>query len=177
MTFSPNCSGILKDPKFIVVHYTASGNFATTRDRLLNKESKVSAHYLIGRAGEIVQLVPLNKCAWHAGESEWKGYKGLNKYSIGIELVSFGPLVLKDGKFYSAEYGTEVPANEVHDGAPSTSTYRYWQTFTEPQLAQLRATISELKRLYPSITEVIGHRDCAPKRKQDPWPLDLSAFQ
>jgi N-acetylmuramoyl-L-alanine amidase len=174
MTFSPNCSGILKSPLFIVIHYTASGNFINTRDRLLNKESKVSAHYLIGRAGELAQLVPLNKCAWHAGESSWRGYTGLNKYSIGIELVSFGPLVLRDGKYYSAEYGTEV--TEVHDGAPPTSTYRYWQTFTEPQLAQLRATIDDLRRLYPSIVEVVGHRDIAPKRKQDPWPLDCKTL-
>lgn len=175
--FSPNCSGLLKDPKFIVVHYTASGDFITTRDRLLDKASKVSAHYLIGRAGELEQLVPLNKCAWHAGESEWRGYKGLNKYSIGIELVSFGPLVLKDGEYHSAEYGTKVPANEVHDGAPPTSTYRYWQKYTDAQLDQLAHTIDDLRRLYPSIIEVVGHRDIAPKRKQDPWPLDLSKFQ
>jgi len=26
--------------------------------------------------------------AWHAGESEWKGQKGVNTFSIGIELVN-----------------------------------------------------------------------------------------
>jgi len=173
--FSPNSSGKLVTPKFVVVHYTASGNFETTKAWLLDKKSKVSAHYLIGRAGECVQLVPLDKCAWHAGESAYGGYKGLNRYSIGIELVGWGPLVEKEGRFYSALHGKEVPVSEVHNGAPPEGGYRYWQTFTEPQLTRLKAVIEKMKSLYPGI-EVIGHRDCAPLRKQDPWPLALEQF-
>ena len=34
---------------------------------------KVSSHYLIRRDGERVQFVPVEKRAWHAGASFWRG--------------------------------------------------------------------------------------------------------
>jgi AmpD protein len=50
------------------------------------KDHKVSAHILIRRDGEVVQFVPFNKRAWHAGESEYKGSENCNDFAIGIEL-------------------------------------------------------------------------------------------
>ena len=47
---------------------------------------KVSAHLLIKRSGEIIQFVPFNQRAWHAGVSSYQGRKQCNDYSIGIEL-------------------------------------------------------------------------------------------
>lgn len=47
---------------------------------------KVSAHLLIKRDGEIVQFVPFNQRAWHAGESFFNGKTRCNDFSIGIEL-------------------------------------------------------------------------------------------
>lgn len=47
---------------------------------------RVSAHLLIRRDGEIVQFVPFDRCAWHAGRSRWHGRGGVNDFSIGIEL-------------------------------------------------------------------------------------------
>lgn len=47
---------------------------------------KVSAHLLITREGRVIQYVPFNKRAWHAGVSEYKGRQQCNDYSIGIEL-------------------------------------------------------------------------------------------
>jgi len=47
---------------------------------------KVSAHVLIKRTGELVQYVPFDKRAWHAGISEYKGRQKCNDFSIGIEL-------------------------------------------------------------------------------------------
>ncbi|MGR9114160.1 MAG: 1,6-anhydro-N-acetylmuramyl-L-alanine amidase AmpD [Gammaproteobacteria bacterium] len=47
---------------------------------------KVSAHVLIRRDGEIVQFVPFDKRAWHAGPSEYRGRSRCNDFSIGIEL-------------------------------------------------------------------------------------------
>ena len=47
---------------------------------------RVSAHFLIRRAGELLQFVPCAKRAWHAGESAWCGRSGCNDFSIGIEL-------------------------------------------------------------------------------------------
>lgn len=47
---------------------------------------RVSSHLFIRRNGEIVQFVPFDKRAWHAGESEFHGRNCCNDYSIGIEL-------------------------------------------------------------------------------------------
>jgi AmpD protein len=47
---------------------------------------KVSAHLLIRRDGEIIQFVPFNKRAWHAGASQFDGKENCNDFSIGIEL-------------------------------------------------------------------------------------------
>ncbi len=47
---------------------------------------RVSAHFLIRRDGELVQFVGCNDRAWHAGESEWKGRRQCNDFSIGVEL-------------------------------------------------------------------------------------------
>ena len=50
------------------------------------KDVKVSSHLYIKRNGKMIQFVPLNKRAWHAGESSYKGIEDCNDYSIGIEL-------------------------------------------------------------------------------------------
>ena len=47
---------------------------------------RVSAHLLIRRDGEMVQFVPFERRAWHAGESGFRGRRCCNDYSIGIEL-------------------------------------------------------------------------------------------
>ena len=49
-------------------------------------EMQVSSHLLVRRDGEVVQYVPLNKRAWHAGESCFAGRTACNDFSIGIEL-------------------------------------------------------------------------------------------
>jgi len=47
---------------------------------------KVSAHLFIRRDGELIQFVPFDKRAWHAGQSNWCGKEKCNDFSIGIEL-------------------------------------------------------------------------------------------
>jgi Negative regulator of beta-lactamase expression len=47
---------------------------------------KVSSHFLIGRAGDVVQFVPVERRAWHAGASSWRGRSRCNDFSVGIEL-------------------------------------------------------------------------------------------
>ena len=47
---------------------------------------RVSAHFFIRRDGEIIQFVPCEKRAWHAGASCWLGKTCCNDFSIGIEL-------------------------------------------------------------------------------------------
>ncbi|MGE5757740.1 MAG: 1,6-anhydro-N-acetylmuramyl-L-alanine amidase AmpD [Sideroxydans sp.] len=47
---------------------------------------RVSSHFLVRRGGQIIQFVPCNKRAWHAGVSTWGGRSRCNDFSIGIEL-------------------------------------------------------------------------------------------
>ena len=54
--------------------------FATIRDL------RVSAHLLIRRDGELLQFVPFQRRAWHAGSSAYQGRAACNDFSIGIEL-------------------------------------------------------------------------------------------
>ncbi len=59
-------------------------------------ELRVSAHVLIRRDGSVIQFVPFERRAWHAGESSFEGRERCNDFSIGIELegtddVSYDP--------------------------------------------------------------------------------------
>ena len=53
------------------------------------KDLRVSSHVLIKRSGEIIQFVPFNKKAWHAGLSSFKNEENCNEFSIGIELEGY----------------------------------------------------------------------------------------
>lgn len=47
---------------------------------------RVSAHLLIRRDGRMIQFVPFDRRAWHAGVSSWRGRERCNDFSVGIEL-------------------------------------------------------------------------------------------
>jgi AmpD protein len=57
------------------------------QNRLKSKQDlKVSSHIYIRREGEVIQFVPFESRAWHAGESNFQGRENCNDFSIGIEL-------------------------------------------------------------------------------------------
>lgn len=77
----------------IIVHsvYNASGGEQYNVDLIVKQfaKYKVCAHYLIGREGEIIQLVQEQNIAFHAGASKLPdGSTGINSRSIGIEIVT-----------------------------------------------------------------------------------------
>ena len=76
----------LSGSDMIVVHYTAGTSARTAAEFLAKEEVKASAHLVIGRQGELFQLVPFDTEAWHAGRSCYGGRANLNRYSIGIFL-------------------------------------------------------------------------------------------
>ena len=75
--------------EFIILHYTAMST-EKSLERLCDPVHEVSSHYLIDPSGVCYQLVDVNKRAWHAGKSYWRGYHDLNSRSLGIELVNSG---------------------------------------------------------------------------------------
>ena len=62
----------------IVIHDT-EGRFIGSVRFLQRARTHGSAHFVVSRRGQIVQLVPVTDVAWHSGNSWW------NLHSIGIE--------------------------------------------------------------------------------------------
>jgi AmpD protein len=60
---------------------------------------KVSAHFLIRRDGETLQFVPVERRAWHAGVSSWRGRGRCNDFSVGIELEGDAACRFEDAQY------------------------------------------------------------------------------
>lgn len=164
---SPNQGGTIV-PRLLVLHYTASGgeDGKGDADYLSRASSRASAHIVVGRNGSIDQIVPLNKKAWHAGVSTWEGDDNVNDYSIGIEIDNWG--WLKDGKSHAG-----VVVKDVFKG--TRSGHNEWEAYPKAQLDSVEKVIAAICEAY-NITDIVGHEDIAPGRKQDPGPA-LDAFK
>ena len=170
---SPNSGGALQ-PRFLVIHYTAGGDGFDTAAYFARRAAKASAHLVIRRDGTIVQCVPFNTVAWHAGKSRWVGkdgraYANLNQHSIGIEIENWGPLTRSAAGWVSWS-GTQVDAARVTEarhksGAPDCG----WERYTPLQVRTARVVAAALCAAY-GIREIVGHDDIAPGRKTDPGP-------
>ena len=107
-------------------------------NRLTSKKSKVSSHYLIKRNGDIIIIVPDLFIAWHAGQSNWKSLKNLNKNSIGIEI-----------------------SNPGHQ-------YNYKKFSQKQIKSILYLSKYLIRKYKISSNNILGHSDIAPTRKKDP---------
>ena len=139
-----------KQIKFIIIHYTGMKKQSDAIKRLCNYKSKVSSHYFIKNNGEVLNLVPDLYTAWHAGESIWKKYKSLNKYSIGIEINNPGH-DNKYKKFYTKQIKSLI------------------------KLLRILIIKYNIKK-----QNILGHSDISPNRKKDPgekFPWKILASQ
>lgn len=127
-----------KKIKFIVIHYTGMKKESLAIKRLSDYRSKVSAHYFIKNNGKIINLVPDLYEAWHAGKSNWKNYKSLNKNSIGIEIQ-----------------------NQGHD-----FRYKKYSLKQINSLKKLLKELIKLYAI--NKVNILGHSDISPDRKKDP---------
>jgi N-acetylmuramoyl-L-alanine amidase len=96
MLWQPSPNFDLRRPNYVILHHTTNTTAARALETLTHPDRSVSAHYLIDRNGEIIQLVDETKRAWHAGESWWGGTTDLNSSSIGIELDNTGEEAFPD---------------------------------------------------------------------------------
>ena len=127
-----------KQIKVIVFHYTGMQSKVEALKKLYNPKSKVSCHYLIDEIGNVIRIVPEQFSAWHSGESNWKNFKFLNRFSIGIELVNPG-----------------------HDFG-----YRKFSKKQINSLKKISKKIILKYNIIAS--NIVGHSDIAPLRKRDP---------
>ncbi|HET9715461.1 MAG TPA: N-acetylmuramoyl-L-alanine amidase [Pseudolabrys sp.] len=126
-------------PDMILLHYTGMQTGDGALDRLTAADSKVSAHYVVFENGRIVQCVPEERRAWHAGEASWAGETDINSRSVGIEIVNPGH-----------EFGySDFPLRQI--------------------AAVISLCRSIITRRGPiSADRILAHSDVAPSRKQDP---------
>ena len=68
------------------------------------KDMKVSSHLFVKRTGEIIQFVPFDKRAWHAGKSSFDNVENCNDYSIGIELEGCDDISFEDIQYEKLAY-------------------------------------------------------------------------
>ncbi|HEX5326677.1 MAG TPA: N-acetylmuramoyl-L-alanine amidase [Acetobacteraceae bacterium] len=122
----------------LVLHYTGMKTAEEAIDRLRDPAARVSSHYVVDEDGAVLQLVPEERRAWHAGISYWRGHVGLNDRSVGIEIVNPGH-----------EWG-----------------YRDFPVLQLAAVCDL--CLSILSRHSISTRNVVGHSDVAPDRKEDP---------
>lgn len=93
-------------------------------------ELKVSSHFLVRRDGELVQFVPVERRAWHAGVSAWRGRSRCNDFSVGIELEGaeddvFTPAQYTALAFLLKQLRTTLPLRDIaahSDVAPGRKT-------------------------------------------------------
>ncbi|RLL43968.1 N-acetylmuramoyl-L-alanine amidase [Oceanobacillus piezotolerans] len=155
----------------IVLHFS-SNVLANPADPFIPEDIRqifieygVSAHYMIGRDGEIHQLVPEERVAYDAGKGDlpdFPNYKNrLNEYSIGIELLAIGTKTEMQTMMMS-----EAAYNELT--APLIG-------YTDEQYEALDKLLAEIVTRNPQIhytrQYIVGHDEYAPERKTDPGSL------
>ena len=72
----------------VVLHSTAGTTLESAVAKFQSPKSRVSAHFVVGKDGRVVQMVPVEMQAWHAGVSSLDGVSEVNAYSVGIEMVN-----------------------------------------------------------------------------------------
>ncbi len=138
---SPNFDARPGGVDVLVLHYTGMRSAADALARLCDPVAKVSSHYVVDEDGTVYRLVEEGMRAWHAGVSYWRGVRGLNDNSVGIEIVNPGH-----------EFG-----------------YRAFPE--AQMAAVLELCVGIIGRRGIPARNVVGHSDIAPDRKRDPGEL------
>ena len=180
---SKDVGGPLDSLRFVVMHYTAGGSGAGSRDYMMlsptekqrrlgrSKPVYASAHLVVDRDGSVWQIVPFNLKARHAGRSRWRGLSSLNKYAVGIEIANYGWLDRQGDDSYKRSDTPRFAAEDVTVGPmPGGTETKGWENYPAAQLDAVARVTSALLDKYPSITEIVGHQEIAPGRKFDPGP-------
>lgn len=163
--------GAALKPEIAVIHYAVTESAGATA-AVLKAREYVSCHLTIDKTGRIIQQVPFNRVAWHAGKSEYRGRPDCNKFALGIEISNPGPLVRQADGSFKTTYGTPWKGEVVesfHKNDKARAGWRFWAAYSQVEI-DLCAHICELWRQEYGITDIVGHDEIAPGRKSDPGP-------
>lgn len=163
-------SGTLRNPDTIVIHYTASNNVKGDIRTLYESNKEASVQFVIDTDGTTYQLMPANRVAWHAGKSRLGNRTGLNKYSFGIEIVNPGFLTEHSDGSLATWYNQIVEKKDATKLKHKNENFeRYWHNYTGEQINAAIELCQALCDTY-NISNIVGHDDISPGRKQDPGP-------
>lgn len=166
---TPNGAKIFT-PRFLVIHYTAGRNFESTVSWFKNPAAKASAHLVLGRAGEIMQMQAFNKICWHAGLSKWKNFRGLNNYAIGIEVDNAGLLQKNEKGIWRSWFGEAYAPEDVLVAKHRLGGDAHgWHVYTQKQIDMVFEIALGLHAHY-KFDDILGHEDISWPRKTDPGP-------
>jgi len=155
--------------KYIIIHFTPGTRVESTIAHFRNESSVVSAHLLIGRDGRVIQFLPFDRIAFHAGKSWWESDTDLNRMSIGIELDNAGSLTETPNGWFRKKI--RIPDDHVQRATYwRESKERGWETFPEAQIDVLEKILRALLDKYggPEAIEMLGHDDVNLANRQDP---------
>ena len=91
----------IRKPNFVIIHHTAQNSLDQTIKTFTLERTQVSAHYVISRDGQVVQMLNDYLRANHAGIGRWGNDTDLNSSSIGIELDNNGSEPFSDAQIKS----------------------------------------------------------------------------
>ena len=152
----------------LVLHFTDGPSLEDCVAIFQDPARRVSCHYIVGLDGAVLQMVRDEDCAWHCGVSAWRSREGCNRWSLGIEIVNWGRLERKIGRFYCwpEEYGTP------YDGPPPVQAEgAWWAPYPSGQIEQVKSLSGLLvERHRIPLDNIVRHSDIAPDRKIDPGP-------
>jgi N-acetyl-anhydromuramyl-L-alanine amidase AmpD len=138
----------------IYLHHTAGGgNPVAVAKYWDNTSDRVATAFVIGSNGTIVQCFSSREWAYHLGlkknifTKHNVPYKSLDKFSVGIEVCNFGPLKLKNGKFYTYVNSVVDPSDVTTLDKPYKG-HIYWQKYTDKQIDSLKDLVEYLCDTY-----------------------------
>lgn len=170
------------EPDLLVLHYTAGHGNAEAAAKFMARGSN-SAHYTVGRDGDIVRCVDEADAAWHAGDGRCPTSDQLaagtpvpvlsvpkvagftNRRSVGIEICNRGWASSKASR-------VRVAGRHRNPRARSTS----WEAYPAPQVEAVIAIAKVAIVRVPTLRYVCGHEDLThyattgSGSKQDPGP-------
>lgn len=162
---------------FLILHYTAGkGNTKAVAREFARPGRDASAHYIVGRQGEILQGVSLTRAAWHAGDGGYsrlpspeqllgaslhddpaerfvpisevkREARAVNERSVGIEMTNRG-------------WASHDPALSLltrHRNPASTS--KRWEAYPDELIESVVDLAAFLRESVPTLKYVAGHED------------------
>ncbi len=172
-------TGGIITPEIVILHDTAGPlTKGSSAAYLRDNDVGVSVHFIIERDGTIIQQVPTNRRAGHAGRSSYHGRADCNAFSIGIEIVNPGKMSIVPGA-EPGEYGRAWCGHVFADGdehdlevlATPEHGSGVWMHYASEQIAALAQLLEALFRDIPTLTDVTTHWYVSPGRKVDTNPL------